>query len=408
METGTPYLLYKDACNTKSNQKNLGTIKSSNLCCEIVEYSDDNETAVCNLASIALPTFVNQETKEFDYDKLHKVTKVVTGNLNRVIDINFYPTEKTRRSNLLHRPIGIGVQGLADAFIMMDLAFHSEEAKVVNKLIFETIYHAALEHSNEMAIILKKQTHLSSDSSRVVSDLSLKYSLSSEHCGAYASFEGSPASQGILQFDMWNVTPSERYDWSSLKNSIVEHGLRNSLLVAPMPTASTSQILGFNECFEPLTSNIYSRRTLAGEFVVANNYLMRELIELGIWNDKIKNNIIANKGSIQQLTVIPEHIRNKYKIVWEMPMKHLIDMSADRGAFICQSQSLNLWLEDPNYNTLTSMHFYSWKQGLKTGIYYLRRKAKHQAQQFTVEPEKNEQEQKVDSAEHDICEMCSA
>jgi ribonucleotide reductase alpha subunit len=409
METGTPYLLYKDACNNKSNQKNLGTIKSSNLCCEIVEYSDDNETAVCNLASIALPTFVNQETKVFDYDKLHSVTKVVTGNLNRVIDINFYPTEKTRRSNLLHRPIGIGVQGLADAFIMMDLAFHSEEAKVVNKLIFETIYHAALERSNEMAITLKKQTHLSSGASRIVSDLSLKYSLSSEHCGAYASFEGSPASQGILQFDMWNVTPSDRYDWNSLKNSIMYHGVRNSLLLAPMPTASTSQILGFNECFEPLTSNIYSRRTLAGEFVVANNYLMRELIELGIWNDKIKNNIIANKGSIQQLTVIPEHIRNKYKIVWEMPMKHLIDMSADRGAFICQSQSLNLWLEDPNYNTLTSMHFYSWKQGLKTGIYYLRRKAKHQAQQFTVEPEEKEQDQNnLDKDEQDICEMCSA
>jgi ribonucleotide reductase alpha subunit len=309
---------------------------------------------------------------------------------------------------LLHRPIGIGVQGLADAFIMMDVAFHSDEAKAVNKLIFETIYHAALERSNEMAITLKKQTHLSSDSSRIVSDLSLKYSLSAEHCGAYASFEGSPASQGILQFDMWNVEPSYRYDWTKLKHSIMEHGIRNSLLLAPMPTASTSQILGYNECFEPLTSNIYSRRTLAGEFVVANNYLMRELIELGIWNDKIKNNIIANKGSIQQLTIIPEHIRNKYKIVWEMPMKHLIDMSADRGAFICQSQSLNLWLEDPNYNTLTSMHFYSWKQGLKTGIYYLRRKAKHQAQQFTVEPEKNEQEPKVDSPEHDICEMCSA
>ena len=408
METGTPYLLYKDACNKKSNQKNLGTIKSSNLCCEIVEYSDDNETAVCNLASVALPTFVNQETKQFDYDKLHAVTKVVTSNLNRVIDINFYPTEKTRRSNLLHRPIGIGVQGLADAFIMMDLAFHSDEAKAVNKLIFETIYHAALERSNEMAIQVKKQTHLTSDRSRIVSDLSLKYSLSAEHCGAYASFEGSPASQGVLQFDMWNVEPSDRYDWTTLKHSVMEHGIRNSLLLAPMPTASTSQILGFNECFEPLTSNIYSRRTLAGEFVVANNYLMRELIDLGIWNDKIKNNIIANKGSIQQLTIIPEHIRNKYKIVWEMPMKHLIDMSADRGAFICQSQSLNLWLEDPNYNTLTSMHFYSWKQGLKTGIYYLRRKAKHQAQQFTVEPEKNEQEPKVESTEHDICEMCSA
>jgi ribonucleotide reductase alpha subunit len=408
METGTPYLLYKDACNKKSNQKNIGTIKSSNLCTEVVQYSDDKETAVCNLASIALPTFVNPLTKYFDYDKLHEVTKVITSNLNRVIDINFYPTEKTRRSNLLHRPIGIGIQGLADAFILMDLAFHSEEAKVVNKHIFETIYHAALERSNELAINVKNATQVRSDSSKIVSDLSLKYSLSAEHRGAYMSFEGSPASQGVLQFDMWNVEPSDRYNWTVLKQSIITHGMRNSLLLAPMPTASTSQILGFNECFEPLTSNIYSRRTLAGEFVVANNYLMRELIELGIWNDKIKNNIIANKGSIQQLTIIPEHIRNKYKIVWEMPMKHLIDMSADRGAFICQSQSLNLWLEDPNYNTLTSMHFYSWKQGLKTGIYYLRRKAKHQAQQFTVEPEKNEQEQKVDGSEHDICEMCSA
>jgi ribonucleotide reductase alpha subunit len=408
METGTPYLLYKDACNKKSNQKNLGTIKSSNLCCEILEYSDDKETAVCNLASIALPTFVNLLTKQFDYDKLHEVTKVVTSNLNRVIDINFYPTEKTRRSNLLHRPIGIGVQGLADTFILMDLAFHSDEAKTVNKLIFETIYHAALERSNEIAIKIKNDSQDVSNNSRVVSGLSLKYSLSAEHRGAYMSFEGSPASQGVLQFDMWNVEPSDRYDWTALKNSVMEHGIRNSLLLAPMPTASTSQILGFNECFEPLTSNIYSRRTLAGEFVVANNYLMRELIELGIWNDKIKNNIVANKGSIQQLTMIPEHIRNKYKIVWEMPMKHLIDMSADRGAFICQSQSLNLWLEDPNYNTLTSMHFYSWKQGLKTGIYYLRRKAKHQAQQFTVEPEKNEEEQKLDNTEHDICDMCSA
>jgi ribonucleotide reductase alpha subunit len=335
--------------------------------------------------------------------------------LNRVIDINFYPTEKTRRSNLLHRPIGIGVQGLADAFIMMDLAFHSEEAKVVNKFIFETIYHAALERSNEMALEIKneylKTQELSGsglERTKLVTDLSYKYSLSLEHRGAYMSFEGSPASKGILQFDMWNVEPSDRYDWTELKKSIMAHGMRNSLLLAPMPTASTSQILGFNECFEPLTSNIYSRRTMAGEFVVANNYLMRELIELGIWNDKIKNNIIANKGSIQQLTIIPEHIRNKYKIVWEMPMKHLIDMSADRGAFICQSQSLNLWLEDPNYNTLTSMHFYSWKQGLKTGIYYLRRKAKHQAQQFTVEPEKNEEEQNVEKDEHDICDMCSA
>ena len=422
METGTPYLLYKDAANKKSNQQNLGTIKSSNLCTEIIEYSDDKETAVCNLASVALPAFVDSATKQFNYDKLHEVVKVVTNNLNRVIDINFYPTPKTRRSNLLHRPIGIGVQGLADAFIMMDIAFHSEEAKVVNKLIFETIYHAALERSNELAIERheKSATLSFSMSSSTIPDEIVYQSddltyianevhmLSLDHCGAYSSFTGSPTSRGILQFDMWNVTPSERYDWDELKKSIMHRGIRNSLLVAPMPTASTSQILGYNECFEPLTSNIYSRRTLAGEFVVANNYLMRELIELGIWNDKIKNNIVANKGSIQQLTIIPEDIRNKYKIVWEMPMKHLIDMSADRGAFICQSQSLNLWLEDPNYNTLTSMHFYSWKQGLKTGIYYLRRKAKHQAQQFTVEPEKNTSEQKPEQEDHDICEMCSA
>ena len=422
METGTPYILYKDAANNKSNQQNLGTIKSSNLCTEIIEYSDDKETAVCNLASIALPAFVDSATKQFNYDKLHEVVKVVTNNLNRVIDINFYPTPKTRRSNLLHRPIGIGVQGLADTFIMMDIAFHSDEAKVVNKLIFETIYHAALERSNELAVDrYEKSTTLSFSVSSNTTPDEIVYQmddltyianevhmLSLDHRGAYSSFTGSPTSRGILQFDMWNVTPSDRYDWDALKKSIMHRGIRNSLLVAPMPTASTSQILGYNECFEPLTSNIYSRRTLAGEFVVANNYLMRELIELGIWNDKIKNNIVANKGSIQQLTIIPEHIRNKYKIVWEMPMKHLIDMSADRGAFICQSQSLNLWLEDPNYNTLTSMHFYSWKQGLKTGIYYLRRKAKHQAQQFTVEPEKNTSEQKPEQEDHDICEMCSA
>jgi ribonucleotide reductase alpha subunit len=437
METGTPYILYKDAVNIKSNQKNIGTIKSSNLCCEICEYSDDKETAVCNLASIALPAFVNEETKEFDYEQLHKVAKVVTGNLNRIIDINFYPTPKTKRSNLLHRPIGIGVQGLADTFIMMDIPFHSEQAKEVNKLIFETIYHAALERSNEIAIsrkeavtfihskltesdlnniktefnpeddvtdYLKIQELSSSRNNKVVAAELIKFK-NEKLAGSYSSFVGSPASQGILQFDLWGVTPTpNRYDWNSLKELIKEYGLRNSLLIAPMPTASTSQILGYNECFEPLTSNLYTRRTLAGEFVVANKYLMKDLIALGLWNEKIKNNIIANKGSVQQLTVLPEHIRDKYKIVWEMPMKHLIDMAADRGAFICQSQSLNLWLEDPNYNTLTSMHFYSWKMGLKTGIYYLRRKAKHQAQQFTVEPEKrNNQEE-----DNEICEMCSA
>ncbi len=410
METGTPYLLYKDAANMKSNQKNLGTIKSSNLCCEIIEYSDSEETAVCNLASIGLPTFVNQETKQFDYDKLHQVTKVVTNNLNRVIDVNFYPTEKTRRSNMKHRPIGIGVQGLADTFILMDIPFHSDEAKEVNKLIFETIYHASLEKSNEIAIERNKMINsLSSEPRYKVLDFisEEEYPLIRKHknlMGTYSSFEGSPASQGILQFDMWSVTPSERYDWTKLKESIVTYGLRNSLLVAPMPTASTSQILGYNECFEPFTSNLYSRRTLAGEFVVVNKYLMRELIQLGHWNEQIKNNIIANKGSIQQLTVLPEHIRNKYKIVWEIPMKHIIDMAADRGPFICQSQSLNLWMEEPVYNKLTSMHFYAWEKGLKTGIYYLRRKAKHQAQQFTIEPDAKEK----DDGQEEICEMCSA
>ena len=376
METGTPYLLYKDSANSKSNQKNVGTIKSSNLCAEIIEYSDKDETAVCNLASIALPAFVNKETGVFDYNELIVVAKIVADNLNKIIDINYYPTEQTKTSNMRHRPIGVGVQGLADTFIMMGVAFHSEEAKKINKLIFETIYFAVLTKSNELSM----------------------------RDGPYSTFAGSPASNGILQFDMWNVVPdSDRYDWSALKQSIQTHGLRNSLLVALMPTASTSQILGYNECFEPLTSNIYSRRTLAGEFVVANQYLMRELIELGMWNDQIKNNIIENKGSIQQITSIPQYIRDKYKIVWEIPMKHIIDMSADRGAYVCQSQSLNLWMEDPNYTALTSMHFYAWKQGLKTGMYYLRRKAKHQAQQFTIEPTKTRV-----IVDEIGCEMCSA
>jgi ribonucleoside-diphosphate reductase alpha subunit len=387
METGTPYLLYKDACNKKSNQQNLGTIKSSNLCCEIVEYSDNKETAVCNLASIALPSFVDTDKKTFNYEKLHHVTKVITKNLNRIIDFNFYPTEKTNYSNQQHRPIGIGVQGLADTFVLLDIAFHSEEAKEVNKQIFETMYHGALERSCELA----------------------------KEYGTYHSFIGSPLHQGKFQFDMWGVQPSDRYDWEDLRTRIKNDGIRNSLLLAPMPTASTSQILGFNECFEPFTSNLYSRRTLAGEFVVANKYLMKELIDLGIWNEKVKNNIIANKGSIQQLD-LPQKIKDKYKIVWEMPMRHIIDMSADRGAFICQSQSMNLWVEKPTYKTLTSMHFYSWKKGLKTGLYYLRRKATHQAQQFTIEPPKkltdsptpqiikNEQT----NQNEEVCEMCSA
>jgi len=423
METGTPYLLYKDAANMKSNQKNLGTIKSSNLCTEIIEYSNDKETAVCNLASIALPSFVNATTKVFDYEKLHQIVKVITCNLNKIIDINFYPTEKTKRSNFLHRPIGIGVQGLADAFILMDIAFHSEEAKEINKMIFETIYHASLESSFELSLqrleYINEIKNIFSDKLEYLfqtvekddyyKDLSdfLDYPIG-EHkiilaemqlqCGSYSSFMGSPISKGIFQFDMWGITPSNRYDWDKLRNNIIKFGIRNSLLVAPMPTASTSQILGFNECFEPFTSNIYSRRTLAGEFILPNKYLMRELIDLGLWNEEMKNNIIANKGSIQHIESIPKNIRDKYKIVWEIPMKHLIDMSADRGAYICQSQSLNLWIEDPSYSSLTSMHFYSWNKGLKTGIYYLRRKAKHQAQQFTIEPEKEEKK----------CDNCSA
>ena len=379
METGTPYLCYKDAANRKSNQKNIGVIKSSNLCTEIMEVSNKEETAVCNLASIALPMFVETDQNGnpfYNFEKLHSISRVVTFNLNRVIDVNYYPTEKTKQSNNKHRPIGIGVQGLADTFILMNYNFDSSEAKQLNKHIFETIYHAALQESCSVAKL----------------------------DGPYSSFNGSPASQGILQFDMWNVIPSNRYNWDKLKNDIQEHGLRNSLLLAPMPTASTSQILGYNECIEPITSNIYSRRTMAGEFILANKYLMRDLIDLNLWSDAIKNNIIANNGSIQQIETIPEHIRNKYKTVWEIPMRSLIDMAADRGAFICQSQSLNLWLEDPTYNTLTSMHFYSWKKGLKTGIYYLRRRGKHQAQQFTIEPEK----EKHVEQEEEICEMCSA
>tara|TARA_B100000035_G_scaffold157816_1_gene134539 strand:+ start:43488 stop:46034 length:2547 start_codon:yes stop_codon:yes gene_type:complete len=451
IETGTPYMLYKDACNKKSNQKNIGTIKSSNLCTEIIEYSDDNETAVCNLASIALSKFVkdtkspftdeitiytkndckwcdllkallkrksiefkqininvddfdefkkthNIETlpilyhgdkliggysatlnllrNTFDYELLHKVTKVVTNNLNNVIDINFYPTDKTKRSNMRHRPIGIGVQGLADALAMMDIPFHSDDAKNINKLVFETMYHAALEMSMEIA----------------------------KEKEPYSTFQGSPASQGILQFDMWNVTPTDRYDWNLLKNNIKTHGIRNSLLLAPMPTASTSQILGNNECFEPFTSNIYVRRTIAGEFVCINKFLLKELIELGLWTDSIKNQIIKHSGSVQDVVGIPKALKEKYKIVWEIPMKHILEMAADRGAFICQSQSTNLWMKEPTYNKLTAMHFYAWKKGLKTGIYYLRTKAKAAPQQFTIEPDKNNN---LEDDEED-CLMCGS
>ena len=334
-------------------------------CAEITEVSTPDETAVCNLASIGLPTFIEKDTSDnafFNYERLREVSRVITNNLNKVIDVNYYPTDKTRVSNMRHRPIGIGIQGLADVFMLLDIPFYSDEAREVNRRIFETIYYGALEKSAELAL----------------------------YHGPYETYAGSPASQGILQFDMWNTSPSDNLDWVGLKAKIEKSGLRNSLLVAPMPTASTSQILGFNECFEPFTSNIYSRRTLAGEFVLTNKYLMRELIELGLWNTELKNNIIANQGSVQHIDNIPEKLKLKYKTVWEIPMRHIIDMAAERGAFVCQSQSLNLWQEDPNYNSLTSMHFYAWSKGLKTGMYYLRRRGKHRAQQFTIEPKKNE------------------
>jgi len=409
METGTPYLLYKDAANAKSNQKNLGTIKSSNLCTEIIEYSDNTESAVCNLASIALSALVKD--KQFDFDELYKVTQVVTYNLNKIIDINFYPTSKTKKSNMRHRPIGIGIQGLADAFAMLDIAFHSDEASVLNEQIFETIYYASLDMSNKIAETRSKLIDSIHPNNRYGDDGLLSivnayeiYILKKSFQGAYSTFEGSPLSEGKFQFDLWDKTPAtDRYDWNRLRENIMFYGVRNSLLVAPMPTASTSQILGNNECFEPFTSNIYSRNTLAGEFMLVNKHMMKDLLDIDMWNDTIKNNIILNKGSIQQVENIPQHLKDKYKTVWEIPMKHIINMAADRGKFICQSQSLNLWQEEPTYNSLTSMHFYTWKTGLKTGMYYLRRRGKHQAQQFTIDP-KNKNVQPDD----EICEMCSS
>jgi ribonucleoside-diphosphate reductase alpha subunit len=358
-ETGTPYMLYKDACNTKSNQKNLGTIKSSNFCTEIIEYTDKDETSVCNLASIALPKYVNEETRTFDYEKLHEITKIVTKNLNRVIDRNFYPVETARKSNMRHRPIGLGVQGLADVFILCRHAFDSDEAKAMNARIFETMYHAALEASCELAGVE----------------------------GAYETFEGSPASQGILQFDMWEGETKLNYDWDALKERIKEVGLRNSLLMAPMPTASTAQILGNNECFEPYTTNIYLRRTLAGEFVIVNKHLVEDLKKIGLWSKDMKDLMVKAGGSIQNIVDIPDDIKNLYRTVWEIKMKDVIDMAADRGRFIDQSQSMNLFMESPTLSKLSSMHMYAWKQGLKTGMYYLRSKAKARPIQFSLEPD---------------------
>ncbi|MBT1704257.1 ribonucleoside-diphosphate reductase subunit alpha [Chryseosolibacter indicus] len=357
IETGTPYILYKDAANRKSNQKNLGTIKSSNLCTEIIEYTAPDEVAVCNLASIALPKFVTEDGK-FDHQKLYEITKVATRNLNKVIDVNYYPVEEAKKSNLRHRPIGLGVQGLADAFIMLRMPFDSPEARGLNKDIFETIYFAAMEASMEIAKVQ----------------------------GPYETFKGSPVSKGIFQFDMWGITPtSGRWNWEQLKKDVKQYGVRNSLLVAPMPTASTSQILGNNECFEPYTSNIYTRRTLSGEFIVANKHLMKDLIQLGLWNETMRQKLIATNGSVQAIPEIPQHIKDIYKTVWEISQKAIIDMSADRGAYICQSQSLNIHLTDPNFGKLTSMHFYAWKKGLKTGMYYLRTNAAADAIKFTLD-----------------------
>ena len=360
-ETGTPYMLYKDACNQKSNQKNLGTIKSSNLCTEIIEYTDKDETSVCNLASIALPKYVNREAKTFDFDKLHEVTKIVTKNLNRVIDRNFYPVETAKKSNMRHRPIGLGVQGLADVFILCGLAFDCEESRQLNAQIFETMYHASLEASSELA----------------------------EVDGSYETFEGSPASQGILQPSMWDGEAKYplRYDWTEMAERIKNKGLKNSLLMAPMPTASTAQILGNNECFEPYTTNIYLRRTLAGEFVVVNKHLVDDLKKAGLWSKEMKDLMVKAGGSIQNIVDVPDDIKKLYKTVWEISQKCIIDMAADRGRFIDQSQSMNLFMESPTMSKLSSMHMYAWKSGLKTGMYYLRSKAKARPIQFSLEPD---------------------
>lgn len=389
IETGTPYILYKDAANEKSNQKNLGTIKSSNLCTEIMEYTSADEVAVCNLASISLPKFVIEDSQKFDFEKLHEITRVITRNLNKIIDINYYPIKEAENSNLRHRPIGIGVQGLADAYMMLRMPFDSAEAKQLNKDIFETIYHASVTESSALAA----------------------------RDGSYQSFEGSPASQGILQFDMWGVTPSDRYDWVKTKADIQRDGMRNSLLLAPMPTASTSQILGNNECFEPYTANIYSRRTLSGEYIIVNKHLLKDLIKLDVWNDEMKQKLMAANGSVQGLD-LPQEIKELYKTVWELSQKVIIDQAADRGAYICQSQSLNLFVENPNFGKLSSMHFYAWQKGLKTGMYYLRSKAAVDPIKFTLDKKHQRiqakatagvtdlpEEQEPEYAEGEVCTM---
>lgn len=356
IETGTPYMLYKDAANAKSNQQNLGTIKSSNLCTEIIEYTAPDEVAVCNLASLALPKYVTEEG-EFDHDKLFEVTYQATLNLNKIIDGNFYPVEEARNSNVRHRPIGLGVQGLADTFILMGFPFESAEARTLNREIFETIYYASMTASKDLSKV----------------------------DGPYESFAGSPTSKGVFQFDLWGVTPTNRWEWDVLKEEVKEHGVRNSLLLAPMPTASTAQILGNNECFEPYTSNIYTRRVLSGEFIIVNKHLLKDLVKEGLWTKDMRQKIMIANGSVQNIQEVPQRLKDLYKTAWEISQKAIIDLSADRGAYICQSQSLNIFMENANFGKLTSMHFYGWEKGLKTGMYYLRTKAATDAIKFTVD-----------------------
>ena len=414
IEQGVPYILYKDSANRKSNQKNLGTIKSSNLCAEVLIYSSPEETGVCNLASICLPSYVDDGV--FNFDKLHEITKVITKNLNKVIDKNFYPIEKARISNLKHRPIGIGVQGLADVFIKLRFPFESESAKQLNKEIFETIYHAAVEASMELS---KKRYNIINNikniNSKILDEDINNYINEFEkdipnpkYIGAYSSFEGSPMSQGLFQFDLWNAEPSSRYDWDKLRTDIMDYGIRNSLLLSPMPTASTSQIMGFNESFEPFTNNIFQRKTLSGEFIVINKYLINDLISKGLWNKELKDTIILHEGSVQNIPEIDEEMKGIYKTAWEIKQRNIIDMSADRGQYICQTQSLNIFMEEPDFQKLSSMHFYGHSKGLKTGSYYLRTRPKAKTQQFTIDPEFAKKKRRCIEENADSCVLCSA
>ena len=411
IEQGVPYILYKDAANKKSNQKNIGTIKSSNLCAEVLIHSSPEETGVCNLASICLPSYI--KNGEFDFEKLHNVVKIIVKNLNKVIDINFYPIEKGRVSNLRHRPIGIGVQGLADVFMILEFPFESKEACKLNNEIFETIYHAAVESSMELS---KKRCQIINDILNNNSDIDIKNYVNefenniikTKYKGAYSSFEGSPISKGLFQFDLWNENPSDRYDWDKLRNDIKEYGIRNSLLLSPMPTASTSQIMGFNESFEPITNNIYQRKTLSGEFIVINKYLIKKLIDKGLWNKEMKDTIILHEGSIQSINEIDKSLKDLYKTSWEIKQKNIIDMSADRGKYICQTQSLNIYMEEPNFQKLSSMHFYGHSKGLKTGSYYLRTKPKAKTQQFTIDPNFAKRKMRCAVENAESCELCSS